>query len=209
MKNFRDFHITGREEDLVKFANEIRNYVSGNWSIKIDSKFKDNFIVFAYTGMDVEQAFIYLYTKDKNKFAITNIVPTRKNSLTYDEYNSLLLKCAEECILPCASKCNLNYKISDDEVDLETYMTVNSAKKLHVFSQSANKSTGSSHPLDQQRWHDFICQAFVEGSTNVASIIGRWLSEEGGWDDEHANELVIEYEQGIALLAFYKENYHG
>lgn len=210
MKSFKDFYLEGSRESLQKFISSISDYIIGDWKQSDDSKFKNNFIVFTYCGDKVNKANVFLYIKDfdKLKFEVTNIVPMEKNSLNYDEYNEVLDKCVEDCIIPCAKNCGLRYKITSENVDLENYMSNESARKLKNFSSLANKSTGSSHPCDQERWHDFICQTVKDEDKNVISILGRWLVEEEGWDDEHASELVIEYEQGIALIEYYREHYN-
>ena len=210
MKSFKDFYLSGSWENLQKFMSSISDYIIGDWKQGNDSKFKENFIVFTYYGDKVNKASVFLYIKniDKLEFKVTNIVPMEKNSLNYDEYNEVLDKCAKDCIIPCANACGLSSKITSENVDLENYMSKQSARKLRMFSSAANKSTGSSHPCDQERWHDFICQTIKDGDKNVISILGRWLVEEEGWDDEHASELVIEFEQGIALLEYYREHYN-
>lgn len=210
MKSFKDFYLSGSRENLQKFMRIISDYIIDDWKQSIDSKFKENFIVFTYCGDKVNKASVFLYIKDLDKleFRVTNIVPMEKNSLNYDEYNEVLDKCVKDCIIPCANDCGLSYKVTSENVDLEYYMSKESARKLRMFSSAANKSTGSSHPYDQQRWNDFICQTVKDEDKNVISILGRWLAEEEGWDDEHATELVIEYEKGIALLEYYREHYN-
>lgn len=210
MKNFRDFYLRGNRENLLKFTTSIITKVTGDWQLGNDSRFKEDFIVFTYSGNEVNKASVFLYTKDIDKFEfqITNIVPTKKNSLDYDEYNEILEKCLNECIIPCANECGLLFELTSENVELEKYMSSESARKLRKFSTLANKSTGSSHQSDKERWNDFICQTLIDGHENVTAILGRWFSEEDGWDDENATELVIEYEQGISLLLYYRRHYH-
>jgi hypothetical protein len=210
MKNFKDFYLSGSRENLQKFMCNISDYIVNDWKQSNDSKFKDNFIVFIYCGDKVNKASVFLYVKDFDKleFKVTNIVPMEKSSLNYDEYNEVLDKWAKDCIIPYVNDWGLSYKVTSENVDLEYYMSKECARKLRMFSSTANKSTGSSHPCDQERWHDFICQTMKDKDKNVISILGRWLVEEEGWDDEHATELVIQYEQGIALLEHYREHYN-
>lgn len=210
MKDFRDFYLKGSRENLLKFVSKITEYIAGEWKQGTNSMFKNDFIIFDYCGNEVNKASVFLYIKDIDqlRFQITNIVPTKKHSLNFDEYNQILEKCVNECITPCAKECDLEFDMTSENVELENFMSKESAEKLKKFSACANKSTGSSHPCDKARWNDFICQTFVDGHINVINILGRWLSEEEGWDDEHVSELVIEYEQGISLLSYYKGHYH-
>ena len=50
-------------------------------------------------------------------------------------------------------------------------------------------------------WTDFIISAYRDTENRLdVHTLGRWLREEGGWDDELASELQLEYEFGIDLL---------
>ncbi|MFR3727673.1 hypothetical protein [Lacrimispora sp.] len=208
MKTFKEFYLRGNGVNLKEFELNIASFVSGDWKLKSNNPSDDDFIVFSYIGQEVERANVYLYLKDCDGvgYKISNIVPSEKSKLDFDEYNAILDKCVQDCILPCAEKYNLESEITSENVSLENYMSEESKKKLHAFSVMANKSTGSSHPDDQRRWHDFICQTVISGDKNVTSILRRWLVEEG-WDDENATELTIEYEQGLALLEHYRNRY--
>jgi hypothetical protein len=207
MKNFMDFVISGAPANLAKFCTEVGRFVNGDWKKRNDPRFAKDYIQIEYCGNAVEKACLFIYIKDKTDFKVGNIVPIQKNSLTHDEYNALLKKCADECLIPCATECGLTYSLSKGEVELENYMSEKSAEKLRLFSISANKSTGSAHPLDQERWNDFICETFIQKENDVLTILGRWLSEVEGWDDERANELISEYENGISLLRHYSRYY--
>ncbi|WFU71056.1 hypothetical protein [Bradyrhizobium sp. CB2312] len=66
----------------------------------------------------------------------------------------------------------------------------------------ANKSTGSSHPLDQQRWLRFLILAHCSAQKPDGERLRRWLMEVEG-DEDHALKLVIEYEFGLDLLNAY------
>jgi len=209
MKNFRDFYLKGSQENLLKFITTVAKHITGDWELGNNSRFKEDFIVFKYLGDRVNKASVFLYIKniDESQFSITNIIPMEKSNLNFDEYNEVLVKCINECIIPYADECHLTYELTSENVDLEKYMSSESANKLRTFSRAANKSTGSSHPSDEKRWNSFICQTLKDGHENVTSILKRWLTEEDGWDDEQAFKLVIQYEQGISLLLHDREYY--
>ena len=169
MKSFKDFYLSGDRESLLRFKISISKYITGDWRQDDDSKFKGNFIVITYCGGEINKASVFIYIKDIDtlQFKVTNIVPREKSSLSYDEYNEVLERCADECIIPCANECGLSFKLTNENVDLENYMSKDSARKLRLFSSAANKSTGSSHPCDQERWNDFICQTLKDGYESV------------------------------------------
>src|SRR5262245_16412719 len=92
--------------------------------------------------------------------------------------------------------------MTEPKADLERWLTPEAAEKLRVFCAVANKRSGSSHPVDRERWYNFIVAAHEGGTEFSASTLARWLVEEGCWDDETAEKLAIEYEFARGLLAF-------
>ncbi len=92
-------------------------------------------------------------------------------------------------------------------------------KKLKKFSNSANKSTGTSHPCDEERWYDFVCQTIdddclIDTETLAKFLMDEdyWGSKEKGrigvigsfaWDEEMAWKLAGEYERLTSILQYY------
>lgn len=208
MKVYQDFYLRGDADSLQRFKTTISEFInSADWMQKIDDKLSNAHIIIEYIGESLPKARVFIYTKEPAEFRIGNIVPLEKANLIYDEYNWLLNKCAEDILIPCAKSCGLFHEISPAELNIDDLPAKETIRKLKLFSGAANKSTGSSHPADQKRWNDFICESIRENDTAVGSYLGRWLVEEEGWDDEIASELVIEYENGTSLLTHFKENY--
>ncbi len=209
MKTYKELYLCGDREALALFENIVVAQSINDWEIVSNQDvFTEDFIIFKYSGDEVNKANVFLYTKHNSKYRVTNIVPTEKDRLDYDEYNEVLDKCVAECIHPYANKYGLKVELTSGRANLEDYMSDESAKKLKLFSVAANKSTGSSHPNDSERWNDFLCQVFVEGSHNVTTILGKWLSNQG-WDEEQTEKLVCECEFALELLAYYRERYNG
>jgi hypothetical protein len=138
---------------------------------------------------------------------VINIVSGQKSELSHDEYNCLLEKFAAEVIRPSIAGTGARCTTSEGEVPAAELMNPAVAKLLEQFSGLANKSTGSSHPYDQERWFAFIAAAHRSGHPLGVDQLGRWLVEHGGWSSERAHELTIEYEQALALLSYYDQ--HG
>lgn len=95
-------------------------------------------------------------------------------------------------------------------------------EKLKRFCSVANKSTGSSHPCDQKRWFDFICQTVDDGKIFDYSTLASFLQDEThwgkkpddfigvmgsyAWEEEQAYELATEYENLCEVLRYYKKS---
>src|SRR5260370_40107650 len=92
--------------------------------------------------------------------------------------------------------------LSDGQVELEHWMSHDTAEMLRRFSAFANKGTGSAHPADRDRWNSFVVAAHRGGSRMGAEDLRRWLIEGDGWPPEVADQLAVEYEYGRELLAY-------
>ncbi|MBB4364997.1 hypothetical protein GGD65_006061 [Bradyrhizobium sp. CIR18] len=66
-----------------------------------------------------------------------------------------------ECLIakPASSSTGFVVELSSPRQSLEEWVSPEAAKALEAFSDLANKSTGSSHPLDQPRWLRFLILA--------------------------------------------------
>jgi hypothetical protein len=80
------------------------------------------------------------------------------------------------------------------------WMSEKSAKLLSKFSSCANKSTGASHPMDEERWLDFILEAYKD-QRDAGSYLSRWLIEAERWPEDVAYDLLLQYEFAMHLLA--------
>ncbi len=213
METYKELNLNGKQEDFTRFKENLLKWSFDGWEISKTGMNGYEYIALNYSGEVVCKSTVYIYipksTETPISYKVVNIVPDRRERLSYKEYNEILMKCNNECIKPCADMYNILCEISGGEVELEDYMTKDAAKKLRVFSSLANKGTGSSHPSDQERWNDFICQVFTDKSENVQGILERWLIEEEKWHYEIASDLTIEFESGISLLEYYEEYYNG
>ena len=174
MKNYRSLYLKIYDDIILNFKKNILNQIRDNWEISESNMMGFKYIEFKYVGNELCKATVFLLEKE-NGYEIANIVPNEKGKLSYDEYNDILLKFFDECLKTHVEKNNIKLEITSDNVNLENYMTEKAAKKLRTFSSLANKSTGSSHPSDLERWNDFICQVFIDASENVQVILERWL----------------------------------
>lgn len=148
-------------------------------------------------------ALVALVARDDRVMYVSNIVPRDVSELKYDQYNYILDEFADKCVMPVADKMNLRVIRSSGQATLESWVSPDTAKKFHTFSALANKSTGTSHPNDKERWYEFII-AVVRNHDNLhSSSLARWLVEEDGWDADTAEAMAIEYEQEIGLLKHY------
>ncbi len=225
MHIYKELSFVGDKPAFDKFKKTAPDLVRGDWKYSTSDRLKD-YIVFNYIGNKVEQAEVSIYygseTWRQGYIKVGNIVPLHKSQLSIEEYNAVLDLFYAEIIVPNQSKLE-GLEIVGSESDMFDPLkciTEEALKKLERFCYGANKTTGSSHPSDEERWFDFICQTVDDGQTFDFDTIYRFLMDEDywgekdpdfigamghfAWDEKHASELAMEYDNYVRLLKFYK-----
>jgi hypothetical protein len=226
MKTFRELYFKGTPKQLSEFIAQIGEYTTSDWKLPDKTERWKDYVFFDYTGVLVEKARVSIYIGgneiEKGSINVGNIVPMTKNSLTVDEYNAVLMQFYEDVIKPY-KESGTELEISQPSDDIFNPLSViseDALAKLKRFCGAANKSTGSSHPCDQERWFDFICQTVDDDKMIGSDTLANFLQDEvywgeppegfigvmGGyaWDEEHAYELASEYESLSSVLCYYK-----
>lgn len=139
------------------------------------------------------------YDHEDNRIWLCNIVPCVINELTIDQYNHVLDRFRSELVENCIG--TLTCTVTEDSFVGSDVMSAGTWKKLEAFSGLANRS--SLHPYDNQRWHRFVISAFKNDPKLDGDTISKILHRQLGWSDEKTFQLVIRYEDEIALLKEY------
>lgn len=201
IKVHREFEVDGSRDQIRKFAEQLRYVLPESWSVTNEpqSEFGVSYFAFARQKTDhVPAATLFLATRDSGA-KVVNVVPQTRDSLTIDEYNQVLADFASFA-RPVAESLSLRLLELGEDASITRWLSDEAAQRLRSFSRAANKSTGSGHPMDFDRWADFIASAFVSGNKLPSSILARYLIEEEGWPDDRASELVSEFAFATSLL---------
>ena len=226
MKTYCELYFTGDHSSLEKFITEIQSYARGDWSAEIERKMGSPWIAFDYHGDVVDKASVCISLYDweeTNELHVNNIVPLEKQELNIDEYNNVLREFYKDVVLPYkATHCDIDIsQVTDDIFDPQSIISEEALKKLKLFCNAANKSTGASHPYDQERWYDFICQTVDDDKIFDFTTLSLFLQDEDywgkkdpefigvigrfAWDKDSAEELASEYEAACSILQYYKQ----
>lgn len=130
---------------------------------------------------------------------VVNVVPSASGSLTHDEYNQAVAQFYDDYLGEACASLGLTAELGPVHYDLEKDLPAKVYQALSAFSGAANKSTGSSHPMDRERWYEFIWRAHESGCDLDPTVLGQWF-EADGWESDEARELAIEFESGRGLL---------
>jgi hypothetical protein len=211
MEEFRELVIRGTEPQLNELAARIEAHAPEEWQRNVEAEQRASGLAFGkpsycfvYAATDsTSTAALWLAYRGAEQLYVSNIVPKAKSELSRREYNEILGYFYERALAPVARQVGVDVELTDADVSLATWLSERSVALLESFSALANRSTGTSHPLDHRRWLAFVIQTHVDDSPLDASTLGRWLREEEGWSDDRSIDLSIAYEEARALLGAY------
>lgn len=209
MRVFRNLNIYVGKEQTDLFVQKIESILDDGWirdteAEKGSDEFgKYGFVYFTCTAKDNRNAaLLALVHRDDNMLYVSNIVPKEKHELSYDEYNYILQEFYNRFVCPVSQETGIKSELTSSDEDIGDWISEPSLQKLKCFSVAANKSTGSSHPLDKRRWLDFLVTVHQEHRNLHSSQLQRWLIEVEDWPEDIAVDLAIKYEFAMDLLDF-------
>jgi hypothetical protein len=212
---FREFEVKGnRPSQLADLMERVSDDLPAGWQrdskreAEIERRIAAKQYVFSVPATAVPApgsgrpaTFLFAWLHGTH-LEVTNIVPAGIGQLTKGEYNSILVE-FEKVVSPLATLLGLEEKTTSDQIQIGDLLSDDAWNALRRFSVSANKSTGSSHPLDRQRWVQFLVLEHRSVSRLNAELLKRWLVEEEHWPDDVALDLVVEFEFSTDLLKAY------
>lgn len=210
---FRELTVRGLYPALERLGGVIQERLPAHWrrdTIKEQENtrmFGDrSLLVFERDGSGGLPASGVAMLIDGEKAEVVNIVPLEKSQLSAKEYNAVLVELTSTAIEPAAATLGLKCELTDDLKPFTAWVSPEAGDALRRFSILANHGTGSSHPLDRERWFAFLLCCHQDRCDLDTDMLQRWLMEQGDWSFERASDLAIEYEFGRGLLTFAERN---
>ncbi|TXD81177.1 hypothetical protein ESY86_18555 [Subsaximicrobium wynnwilliamsii] len=216
MKTFKDLIIKNNSQtELEDILNKVILSSPPEWIFleelasdysKNVSKPKEQISCFESPEINGVKGYVWFVIWE-NELKVNNIVPTKSGSLSFDEYNGILDEFYEKCIKPITIGADSSLTISEGKFNIEIIAGTTVFESLKKWEKSCNHSTGNTHPMDFERWANFLCISFKEKSKLTPDLLQRWLFEACDWnDDELVSKIVIDYEYGISILEHYVNN---
>lgn len=136
---------------------------------------------------------------------LSSIVPlTGRGQLDLAQHDQVVTDFRETFLKPLAR--GIGVRVLDRSVStrpsLEQLLSPVAAARLRAFSTLANKSI--LHPLDQQRWDEFVGQTHRDEVIVDPGQLDEWLADEG-FAPEMRKDLVNQFDSGRRLLATYDD----
>lgn len=209
MEVFRELLIRGTPAQLASTLSAIESSLADGWSRCAVPRIAGvSMLTMPSHGFACARAgrrpaaTLFIAEKSPELLYVSNIVPQDERQLGYGDYNRILEEFCQRFVRPSAERTGVAVELTDAQAELEHWLSPAAAEKLRNFSAQANRSTGSAHPIDHERWMDFLVAAHRESSNLDGVSLRRWLIETEGWPTEVAVQLVSEYEIGRDVLAY-------
>jgi hypothetical protein len=210
MKAFRDLYVHLNGADIEDFVEKLARQCPSPWKRRLDKE-KDiesligkGFCFERGKKTKSPSAALFLFPKNDDIWHVSNIVPIDVRELSYDQYNEVLEEFLESIVEPVIAGTNIRTEMTSNEITVGSVAGKSVEEALVRFSNLANKSTGSSHPKDRQRWFEFLLLANEAPSKLNADLVIRALIELG-WSEDRAYELGSQFEFADDLLSYFRE----
>jgi hypothetical protein len=192
--------------DLAGFENlklDLQAKVSPPWSYYGDRVFTLKKLVSFRCSRGSNPDAILSLAWQNGKAWISNIVPAEIGQFSKAEYNAVLDDFYTRYIKPTAENLQLKLTLTNSHRDLDEWVGADAQRQLEVFSAMSPKAS-SSHPMDRQRWLDFVISAHKHTKTEQlpTEVLEIWLINEG-WPEEVAQKLAADYIDSVELLKRY------
>ena len=202
---FQDLFLTVHNGRHAELREALRQHAKAPWrySEEHQSVLGEDMMTFEREAGDHIHASALTLLERSDRFSVANIVPKEITELGINGYNDVLNDFVIRVVEPASNESIFSTCVGKREQCITDWTSREAALALSRFSGTANKSTGSSHPSDQQRWFEFLFAAHRANRELDTYTIGRWLVEIEQWPPEVARDLMLEYEFGTALLKEY------
>ena len=202
---FQDMSLTFPENERTRFRKSLQLCARAPWrhAEEKEKRLTQDVMVFERESEDrIPACGLTLWGKPHG-YDVINIVPLEVSELGVAVYNNVLDDFLQRIVKPASCGSTFRVKPGKREQCITDWTSPEAADALHRFSVTANKSTGSSHPSDRSRWFEFLFAVHrAEGDLDT-DLLGRWLDEVEDWPSEIVDDLVSQYEYGLALLTEY------
>lgn len=210
---FHDLAIKGTTECLKECVEAMKEIHNKIWKNDEEVYSGLHYLTFEYIGKELPHSKIYISITEEcytqGKLLVNNIIPQEKTELLVDEYNGIL-----ECFYDMLKNeidnlCGCDIIIlKNDNFNPLDIMSQTAWNKLYKFSRLANKNNGLSHPMDRDRWNDFICQTLVDNTEildeDLLNIMCDCDDVALNWEHSRGKELVQDFARIWEVFNYYK-----
>lgn len=208
---FQDLYLTYTGSGNFALSGILRDCVRSPWRHAADAEDRmasavdsdaGRYAVFERDAAEgVAGARLVLY-QDADRYKVANVVPTECHSLGETGYNDVLNDFVTKVVQPAQDE-GVSLELTKRWQTMTDWTSEEAANALHLFSVMANKSTGSSHPMDGERWRNFLIADHRAQGCLSSHNLYRWLVEVEDWPMDEARVLINDRDKAVELLEQY------
>jgi hypothetical protein len=209
MKMFRELTAQTTRKTAARLLDALDGHLAPGWRRGHDYEEQLGTVVggagstrcFICTSAALREAgALWVSMRDDGSLWVSNIVPEERTELSMEQYNRIIEEFAEATMRPAAEALGVEVELTTEDLSIADLAGQEPAERLMRFARSANKFTGTAHPVDRERWNLFVIAAHESDSELSAEDLGRYLVEEEGWPEDVADRLAMQYESARSLL---------
>lgn len=212
MEQFRELYIKVDKDHTKEFAAAVEAALTDGWTRAVEAEkqgkevggFLDGefFYYMRDDRREREPVMVAIYRKDAETLYVSNVVPLKGWQLSHQQYNGALQDFHDNILSKLKAEFPITFMLGSDQLQIGRMMSPEAFALLRQFSAAANKSTGSSHPSDQQRWFAFLATLSRTKHHFDVSSLFRWLTEVEKWPEKVAHSLASQFEFATELLRY-------
>lgn len=216
MKKYR--HLTVKNDDPERLASLLDSMKSGQNKVfrllktETANYAKNIFLpqekvaCFKTDRKSLYESKVWLYI-GKEGLVVANITSETNRRLGITDYNHILLAFFTEVVRPYID--GFDCELTGEDVAFSEILPTAVFQKLNIWQISCNKSDPIGHPLDREKWMDFIAAYFDQCNEVITSSdLQQWLSEDCEWPsgyNDSIQEIGVFFEYSIDLLSAFHE----
>lgn len=160
---------------------------------------EDGYLYYSYKGDALPHAVVCVLADD-NELSVVNILPMEKSMLSFDEYNELMRIFVRQCV-----RLEYRKRLTAAQISYQKLLNPTTRNALEQFSYLANHVTKGKHPMDQERWVNFVTTSYRTGSYRhlIEGPLSHLLEHAFGWPHEDADMLSRDFDRLISFLSIY------
>lgn len=215
MKAFKNITIRNNQERLISLLQEMRS-ASGlpfEYRAKLSEQYanmifsdRSKVACFKTNRVSLFESVVWVLVTEE-KLIVTNITSEKNTNLGISNYNLILDRFFQDFVAKFIDE-TFSVQISGEVVELSEILPAEVYEKLDLWADTCNKDGGVCHPLDYQRWMEFVVAAHNYQIELSPADLEKWLHEDKMWPvgyNDTIDKLAVMYEYGRDLLNLVKD----
>jgi hypothetical protein len=141
--------------------------------------------------------------KAPGHLVVDAVVPDAESvdTIPLDRYVRILREFDSDIAGPLAESFGGMTSLETASCTPEDYFSPTAVRLLERFCTTSNAGDLGSHLSDQEKWMDFLLQAYADGGNVHCDVFGECVRAKGWWPEAGISRLVREFDFAMRLMA--------